>query len=183
MKLSNPEKLILLMLSDIYDKLDLLDVDTNLLRSAIHSENTWALDWEMPGVVGSEGEPTPPLVHDVINYLEMWSLLEEAYSSFDEQTKDRVAHEAEPFGRHVRFPGFDGNNEGDVFSIARILVNDMGRFSRFKGRDLNSHAPLLATYARMYEVFSSLRTSLTANRTLSPEQVISVLQAIRHPEA
>lgn len=183
MKLSNPEKLILLMLSEIYDKLGLTDVDTNLLRSAIYTENAWALDWEMPGVVGSESEPTPPLVRDVVNYLDMWSFLEEAHSSFDVSTKERVAQEAEPFGRHVRFPGFDGNNESEALSIVRILVDDMGRFSRFKGRELNSHAPLTANYARMYNVFEPIRASLTGSRPLGPEQVIVVLQAMRHPEA
>lgn len=183
MKLSNPEKLILLMLSEIYDKLGLTNVDTKLLSSAIHSENTWALDWEMPGVVGSDSEETPPLVIDVVNYLDMWSFLEEAHSSFDSPAKDRVAAQAEPFGSHVRFPGFDGNNETDAMSVAHILVNHMGRFSRFKGRDLNSHAPLLDNYRRMYSIFEPIRTSLSGTRHLSPEQIIAVLQAMRHPRA
>lgn len=179
MKLSNSEKLILLMLGEIYEKLELKNIDTNLLRSAIHSENTWALDWEMQGVVGSDGEPTPPLVVKVVNYLDMWSFLEEAHSSFDQPAKDFVAQEAEPFGRHVRFPGFDGNYEGEAFSIAQILVNDMGRFSRFKGRDLNSHASLLENYARMYEVFEPIRASLSGTRALEPAQVVAILQAMR----
>lgn len=183
MKLSNPEKLILLMLSEIYDKLELNDIDTRLLRSAIHSENTWALDWEMPGVVGSDSEPTPALVKDVANYLDMWSFLEEAYSSYDTVIKERIAQEAAPFGRHVRFPGFDGNNESDALSIARILVEDMGRFSRFKGRDMNSHAPLLPAYAQMLKVFEPIRPSISGTRSLSPDQAITILQAMRHPEA
>lgn len=181
MKLSNPEKLILLMLSEIYDKLGLTEVDTSLLRSAIYTENTWALDWEMQGVVGSESEPPPPLVHKVINYLDMWSFLEEAHNSFDAPTKDRVAQEAEPFGKHVRFPGFDGNNESEALSIAKILVNDMGRFSRFKGRDMNSHAPLLENYARMYKIFEPIRATLTGTQFLEPEHVIAILHAMRNP--
>lgn len=179
MKLSNPEKLILLMLSDIYEKLELSGIDTNLIRSAIHTENTWALDWEMPGVVGSDSEPPPPLVVDVINYLDMWSFLEEAHSSFDASLKDQVAKEAEPFGKHVRFPGFDGNNEFEALSIARILINDMGRFSRFKGRDLNSHTPLLVVYKRMYSIFEPIRESLSGTRPLAPSQVVTILQAMR----
>lgn len=183
MKLSNPEKLILLMLSEIYDKLGLTSVDTNLLSSAIHTENTWAIDWEMPGVVGSDREPTPPLVTDVVNYLDMWSFLEEAHTTFDLPAKEQVALEAEPFGGNVRFPGFDGNNEVEAMSIAHILVNDMGRFSRFKGRDLNSHAPLMENYERMYKVFEPIRASLTGARPLAPAQVVAILQAMRHPGA
>lgn len=168
------------MLSEIYDKLSLTDVDTSLLRSAIYTENTWALDWEMQGVVGSESESPPPLVDDVVNYLSMWSFLEEASSSFDVPTKEKVAQEAEPFGRHIRLPGFDGNNEIEALSIAKILVEDMGKFSRFKGRDLNSHAPLLENYARMYKVFEPIRRSLTGTRPLGPEQVIAILRAMQH---
>lgn len=178
MQLSNPEKLILLMLSEIYDKLELNQVDTNLLRSAIYSENTWALDWEMPGVIGSEGEATPQIVRDVVGYLDMWSFIEEAYATYDVSSRELIAREAGPFGRHVRFPGFDGNNETGALSIARILVEDMGRFSRFKGRDLNSHAPMIPAYDRMIEVFEPIRSSLTGVRPLAPEQVVSILLAM-----
>ncbi len=177
MKLTNPEKLILLMLSEIYDKLSLEDVDTQLLRSAIYTENTWALDWEMPGVVGSDAEPTPPLVEEVIHYLDMWSFLEEAYSAFDSTEKMRIELEAAPFGKHVRFPGFDGNNETELLGIARILIEDMGRFSRFKGRDLNSHFPSREKYRNMFEVFAPFRLELNGLSGLSVENVISILRA------
>lgn len=180
MKLTNPEKLILLMLSGIYDKLELDDVDTKLLRSAIHSENTWALDWEMPGVVGSDSEATPAAVIEVVKYLDLWSFLEDAHSVFNTLEKGRIEKEAEPFGKHVRFPGFDGNNESEYLGIARILIDDMGRFSRLKGRDLNSHIPLVPAYSRMYEAFEPMRASLGSTRTLSPDQVIAILKKMRH---
>lgn len=31
-------------------------------------------------------------------------------------------------------PGFDGNNEGDEYSAAQFLVDEMGRFGSYKGR-------------------------------------------------
>lgn len=177
MKLTNAEKLILLMLSDVYEKLELDGIDTKLIRSAIYSENTWALDWEMPGVVGSQSEPTPPLVQEVANYLDMWWMLEDAAASFDPKTKARLEKEAAPFGTHIRFPGFDGNNESRALSIARILIEDMGRFSRFQGRDLNSHAPLSPAYARMYEVFARIKPSL-GSKGLSADQALAILKAM-----
>jgi len=178
MKLTNPEKLILLMLSDIHDKLDLDSVDTNLLRSAIYTENTWALDWEMPSVVGSEPDPTPEAVSEVVNYLEMWSFIEEAVSSFGSEETTRLERNAAPFGKHVRFPGFDGNNEAKALGIARILIEDMGRFTRFKGRDLNSHAPLLGAYARMHRMFSGMRDQSGHRIHLSVDQVAAILNAM-----
>lgn len=182
MKLNNAEKLILLMLSEIYEKLGLTDVDTKLLSAAIHSDNTWALDWEMPGVVGENPEETPSIVREVLEYLDMWSALEEAYASLDEEEKRQIEKEAEPFGRHVRFPGFDGNNESKLLSIARLLVEDMGRFSRFQGRDLNSHVSLRQNYARMLRVFEPLRVTSSGARRLNENQIASVLKAMRHPE-
>lgn len=167
------------MLSDIYDKLGLEDIDTKLLRSAIYSENTWALSWEMPGIVGDDVEPTPPLVQAVINYLDMWSSLEEAHSYFDDSAKARVAYEAGPFGKHLRFPGFDGNNESKALSIAQILIDDMGRFGRFKGRDLNSHAPLIPNYRKMLEAYEPIRVSRLGFQILSVDQVISIMKAMR----
>lgn len=175
MKPTNPEKLMLLMLSDIYEKLNLTDVNAKLIRSAIHSENTWAIDWGSPGA-----EPPPPLVIEVVKYLDMWTFLEAAYASFDATNKARVATEAHPFGNPVRFSGFDGNNEGELFSIARILIDDMDRFTNFKGRDLNSHAELRSNYARMYEVFEPIRATLHMGG-MSPSQVIDVMKAKLHP--
>ncbi|WP_054076152.1 YfbU family protein [Comamonas testosteroni] len=179
MKLTNPEKLILLMLSDIYDKLELDSIDTRLLRSAIYTENTWALDWEMPGVVGSEPDATPEIVKKVLNYLEMWAFIEEAVSSFTPDESAQLERIAAPFGRYVRFPGFDGNNESEELGIARILIDDMGRFTRFKGRDLNSHAPLQPAYERMYRVFSNMQNRIDHRVHLSVDQVADILNAVR----
>ncbi|WP_112774616.1 YfbU family protein [Cupriavidus alkaliphilus] len=182
MKLTNSEKLILLMLSDIYDRLELNEIDTKFLRSAIYSENTWALDWEMSGVVGSQQEETPKDVTEVLDCLEMWSHIEEAYANFNAEERAQVEIKAEPFGRHVRFPGFDGNNEAELLGIARLLVDDMGRFSRFKGRDMNSHAPLREAYGRMLKHYLPMRGKNFGVRALSPQQMVELLQAMRHPD-
>ena len=47
MKLTNPEKLILIMLSEIYKKLDIQDgIDPKFVESAIYSDNTWGFEWK-----------------------------------------------------------------------------------------------------------------------------------------
>ena len=183
MKLTNPEKLILLMLSELHEKVGVKDgTDTKLLKRAIYSDNTWALDWEMQGVVGDKSEPTPPEVTDVVNVLDMWSFIEEAYEKFDAPSRDKVKVGAAPFGEHVTFTGFDGNNESRHMSIARFLVQDMDRFTRFKKRDLNSHHPSIEGLLRMSEVFEKIRPTL-ADRGLSADEVIQLLNARRHTGA
>jgi uncharacterized protein YfbU (UPF0304 family) len=180
MKLTNPEKLILTMLADIHKKLGIENsVDTKLLTSAIYSDNTWALSWEMPSIVGDSPDPTPPAVSQVSDILDMWSFIEEAYASFGASEKKKIEAEANPFGTHVQFSGFDGNNEAELMSIARFFVEDMGRFSRFKGRDLNSHHPSIETYRRMLAVFEPIRKTL-AGHELTAGQVIELLNAKRY---
>ena len=180
MKLTNPEKLILLMLAELHDKVGVKDgTDTKLLTRAIYSDNTWALDWEMPGIVGDNLEPNPPEVTDVVNFLDMWLFIEEAYEKFDAPSREKVKTGAAPFGEHVTFTGFDGNNESRHMSIALFLVEDMGRFTRFKKRDLNSHHPSIEGLRRMLDVFENIRPTLV-NRRLHADEVIQLLNA-RHP--
>ena len=179
MRLTNSEKLILTMLAEIHEKLEIRDgIDTKLLTSAIYSDNTWALSWEMPGIVADSLDPTPPIVNEVTNILGMWSFLEQAYANFDQPAKDKIKTEADPFGSHVKFNGFDGNDESEYLSIAQFLVKDMGRFSLFQGRDLNSHCTSIDSHSRMFQVFKPIRSTLD-HHGLSPEQVIEILQAKR----
>lgn len=167
----------MVMLSDIHEKLGIENgVDTKLLTSAIYSDNTWALSWELQGIIGGSPDPTPPEVSEVTDILDMWSLIEEAYATFDAPEKTKIEAEAGPFGKHVQFSGFDGNNETEHMSIARFLIEDMGRFSRFKGRDLNSHHPSIEKYRRMFAVFEPIRKTLVGHG-LTAGQVIELLNA------
>ncbi len=181
MKLTNAEKLILTMLADMHEKLEIDEVDTKLIKQAIYSNNTWALSWELPGIVGDSAEPTPPEVSLVVDILDMWSFIEEAYERFDATEKSALEAKADPFGKHVAFSGFDGNNESEYMSIANFLVKDMDRFSRFASRDLNSHCPSIDGYQRMLPKFLAIRPTLVG-RGLSVEEMAEVLNARRHPD-
>jgi len=177
MKLTNPEKLMLLMLSEIYEKNGLVEVDAKLIKSSIFSGNTWALTWKMHGLFGTDADVTPPLVTEVADYLGMWVILEEAYEKFDKSNKSRIKNEAGVFGAEVRFPGFDGNEEAELCSIARTFIKDIGIFERLNGRDLNSHAPHRSTYSKMHEQFKLIPSKTYSLSGLSPDQVIQVLRA------
>ncbi len=176
MKLTNPEKLILLMLSEIQEKLGINDHTTKLITKSIYSNNTWALSWELNGVVGDSPDETPKEVTEVVHILDMWDFIEESYSSLNQSDKDKIEQDAEPFGKYVQFIGFDGNNETEHLGIARFLIDDMNRFSRFKGRELNSHSPRLNSNLNMFSVFKKIRPKL-GERSLHVDEIIEILKA------
>lgn len=123
----------------------------------------------------------PRDVSFVVDVLDMWNFIERAYEELTDSDKKRIAEEAEPFGEHVTFLGFDGNNEASLLGIARFLINDLERFSRFEGRDLNSHSPTIDKYRRMLRVFSELRPQL-AGRELDADELIQLLQ-VKRPQS
>ncbi len=179
MKLTNSEKLILIMLSDIYEKLGIdgdSGIDPKFVKSAIYSDNTWGLEWQYTGIFLDRTEPTPPEVTEVVNYLDMWSFIEEAYDKLDASARKMLEKKADPFGQHVQFRGFDGNNEPEYMGIAQFLIEDLDRFQRFKDRDLNSHMPSVGLYRRMYQIFEPIRRTLI-DRGLSIDELVAILNA------
>lgn len=174
MQLTNPEKLIISMLAELHEKAGIEVEQAQLIKRAIYSNNTWALSWELQGIVGDDREETPPLVSDVVNILDMWSFLEEAMAALPEKDAQEVR---DAVGRTTEFIGFDGNNESEAFSTAVFLIGPMKRFESYVGRDMNSHIPTLDRYRAMYQVFKDLRPNLGYRRTLSREQLIQVMNA------
>src|SRR5947199_5895682 len=123
MELSNGEKLILVMLSEIYEHLKIKgEIDPKFVRKSIFSEQTWSLAWQYPGIIGSSENKIPPVVSEVLDILEMWEMLEVSYKRLKPADKTRVEAEAKPFGSNVQFRGFDGNNETEYMGAAGFLV-------------------------------------------------------------
>jgi len=176
LRFSDGEKLTILMLCDIIKHLKVKsDTNPEFVQSAILDGQLWALRWQMTGVFhGYETKERD--VSEVVAILDMWSFLEESYEKLPKKEKDKIKAQNLPFGSHLTFLGFDGNNETDQIGIARFLVEEMGRFSRFKGRELNSHLPVLASYRAMSRVFEPMRRTLIG-RSLSPEEIIEILGA------
>jgi uncharacterized protein YfbU (UPF0304 family) len=170
------EKLITLMLTDLLKGLN-VETETNidLVRSAIYGGHYWALGWEMPGVYHGHNDKESR-VSFVVDVLDMWSFLEEGYEVLSDEGKEQLAKVADPFGAHVKFLGFDGNNEAEYMSIATFLVRDLDRFTRFKDRSFNSHSPTLVGYGRMVRAFEPIRATLIGRR-MTVDELATVLNA------
>lgn len=180
MQIRDSEKLILLMLCDLYDKNSVEgDIDHDFIREAIFDQQTWAIPWKFSGIPFKDQE-TPPEVKYVLDILQMWSIIEYSYSELSEEEKTILQRDAAPFGDDPRFRGFDGNNESELLVAAEFIINKLDRFQEFKGRYLNSHAPSVDGYDRMLKVFNKAFES-NMGQPLSLEQLTVILSEIRHP--
>ena len=176
-RFSDGEKMLMLMMGDLYKHLGIKDAETNpdFLAKVIYGGHYWAPKWDMQGVFHDHVDNPEDLKH-VVDTLDTWSFIEEAFEKFTPPQRDQIATEVGPLGTQVAFHGFDGNNESSQLSIARFLIEDMERFSRFKGRDLNSHHPTHGRYARMNALFEPMRAGLIGHG-LSAAQVITLMKA------
>jgi len=179
---SDGEKLLIMMMRDLYKNLKLQrgEIDPDFVAEVILGGHYWAPKWEMPGLY-HDHEDDPTEVRFVVDVLDMWSFIESAFAKLTKKDKDRIEKEVGPIGRSVKFIGFDGNNETTLMGIALFFVNKMGRFSLFHGRDMNSHTPMASNYRRMLSVFGPMRAGLVGT-DLSARQIIAILQA-RSPSA
>lgn len=175
-RFSDGEKMLMLMMGDLYKHLGIENAETNpqFLAEVIYGGHYWAPKWDMEGVFHDHVDDPADLKH-VVDVLDMWSFIEEAYERFTPAERAQIEKDAGPLGKHVAFHGFDGNNESSQLSIARFLIEQMNRFQRFKGRDLNSHHPTEARYRRMVEIFTAMRANLIGHG-LSAGQVITLLK-------
>lgn len=173
---SDGDKMLMLMMGDLFKALKIKNSESNpeFLAKVIYGGHYWAPKWDMQGVFHDHVDNPRDVTH-VVNVLDMWSFMEEAYDQLNPTQKSAITEEVGPWATDVKFSGFDGNNESSQMSIARFLVEEMSRFSRFKGRDMNSHSPTYHRYIRMIELFEPMRASLVGGG-LSLQQLVALLK-------
>lgn len=185
MEFSNEQKLIIALLTEIHSKLDIQDgLDAEFVQKAVSENQGWALGWRYPGLF-EETADDPHQVKFVADVLDMWSRLETSYDALDESGRASLAESAAPFGKNVRFPGFDGNNESEYLAIARMFVDHLDRWSEFDGRIVNAHMHTVEGYQRMLEVFERIQKHKMSNGdygSLDVEELSEVLSERTHPE-
>jgi uncharacterized protein len=176
MNVSDGERLIIMMLCDLYTTLNVKgDVDPELVRSSIlGGSRRWLAD----KIASDDGSSNGP-AGEVRQILEMWSAIERGYKRLSVDEKDQVEAEAGPLGRGVRFSGFDDDTEHEYRDAARHLIEDLNSFDRFQGRNLSAHMPTLDGYRRMLRLFAMMGP-VTADVKLTVRQIISLANAEKH---
>lgn len=180
MKLSDGEKIIILMLTELYEKLQVDgEMEPDFLRSAIFNDKLWGIRWKYSGIPFSD-EEDPEVVREVLDILDMWSAIERSYASIDSTGKESIKQRLGVLGDSPQFRGFDGNNESEYVGTALFLVNELDRYAEFKGRGFNCHHPSIDMHRRMLAVFNPLRRRFMST-DLSASELLQVLQEQIHP--
>lgn len=172
MNLEPKDRLILLMLCEIARKVGATDLNLDLISKAVSSGHDWAIDWEMGGVLPEKADDLQH-VREVTDILDMWRFIEQDFANLDAGDKESVK---KSLGMTPKFNGFDGNNEIEHMSIARMMIETMGRFDHFKGRNLNSHYPSLDAAISAVSRFEKIRPGLVPPKTLTAVQIIEILK-------
>jgi uncharacterized protein YfbU (UPF0304 family) len=174
-ELSDGDRLILMLLTDLLKPTSKRSgVEGDFIIDAITGGHYWALDWQYPGLFHGHRDK-PSAVADVLDILECWMLVETGMVALADKDRKYVLATT---GAAPNFLGFDGNYEGEHLGIARFLVERMERFPHFKGRNFNSHVPVLDSYRRMARAFAPIRNTLH-RREMSVSELITVFHAQR----
>jgi uncharacterized protein len=175
--LTDGEKLIFMMLRDLFKRLKITgdETDIEFMSDVIFGGHYWAPRWKMHGLFHDHTDD-PREVGYVVDVLDMWDFLERGYERLTEEEREAIASAVPHYGQNVRFPGFDGNKESSKLGIADFLVEKMKRFTRFSGRELNSHFPAFGRYERMLPIFERTRSKLIG-RDLGRDEIIAILLA------
>ena len=176
---SDGEKVIMSVLADIARQSKTrTGVDVDVACKAIEGGHFWAFRQGECGMFRSHAD-TDAEVDFVMQVLDMWAFIEDAFEKLNQSDRQRLAKEAAPFGAHARFRGFDGHSEENALNLVRFCVSDLGKFQRFQSRcdSLDARQPMSVLYRRMLPVFESIRETLDG-RLLTADELIEILRAM-----
>jgi len=164
-----------MVLANQYQMLSLLDAQDREFweQAAEMARQGWPVD-NLPGVDLIKSYLKDALTTEdqrfVLDAFHVFELLQDA------EKKGMKASEEHAF---TKFPGFDGNREGQLLSYARHIRSNEHRFEyvELAGNDLNSHFPVAEMYQRMIVEWERHGRPLYLNQ----EQFSALLSAQIHP--
>lgn len=172
MKLSSGERLLLVMLADIQQKLGIDgEIDANLVKSAIVRGHAWALEGEYSWLK-NDNEDDPAIVEETDEILTMWRIIDNSVSKL---TPDEMKSlEKACYPHSIRFSGFDGNND-DHHGIARFMVNELEFYTERKEGPMNSHSRTeLPLYRAMLQRLNAIEDKYV--KPLTSDQLVKVIK-------
>ncbi|EPG2416317.1 YfbU family protein [Stenotrophomonas maltophilia] len=178
MKFTDEQRLIVIMLADIQKSMKLGgEFDPDFIKKVAIDGHEFAIPFEHSGAFSSSDHELPEEFRFVINVLDMWSFIEDGLKNLDSAGRAALEAAAGKFALTAKFDGFDGNGETELMAYTRLLVDDLNRFSEFRGRNFNSHSMRAARYAAMHSVFEPIRDLTLGERELNAEELAQILTA------
>lgn len=150
MKLSPSERLIIELLCDIANKKP-SDYDTNFISKAISSQQEWAIPIKYQCL--DDGSPKPLFVSEVYAILETYRWISDTIQSTGISKDDLKKMVVDNSTAPITFDGFDGNNESEHLSAARMLIDDLGLYQEQSGKANNTHAPRRDAYIKVSNAY------------------------------
>lgn len=105
----------------------------------------------------------------VWDVLQMYRTLYNSYYDLNEIEKKQIDLD------DITYKGFDGNEEGDYYSYANFILEDMGRYDEIykNGKaELNSHYNVLNEYSEMLDKWKDLKVGRYDTLTFEQMQYI-----------
>ena len=179
MEMTKAERLIVLMLCDLYkspgeDKI----FNPKLVEYAIAQGQLWALSWEY-GDLLSAPSPTKEQVDLVAEVMTMWQVIEAFMSRFTPEEREEIASATDHSLDLLKFQGFYEEPYRSIFSF---MLEELGQWSNFAGRDYSKMLPVLGADLRMLAKYKEIRDANGFDLKLTPAQIIEILNERTHPE-
>lgn len=149
MNLTQGERLIIVMLSEVMEALKLnKEIDPTLVKTLAIDNDGWALQRKYHGLFESIA-PSDEVVKETTDILWMFGIIE---SSIAKLTGDEA--EAAKGWHYNKWHGFDANNDPH-YGVARTMIETLGEFADSrKDGNINSHSQTsLPAYRAMYAKF------------------------------
>ena len=170
------EKVIILMLCELFRHLgvDKHALNLDLIEEGALGKHHWALEWELSHMFerGIGGD----IAAEVGQILDMWSIIEYSYRSLSAEDRASLEQNARITEHSAQFGGFDLNTEVTHYSVARVMIEVLGRFSDLKERELNSHYPVLDRYLAMMAAYKAMNETRELSNPLTREQIEELLE-------
>ncbi|KMV71908.1 hypothetical protein WB66_05240 [bacteria symbiont BFo1 of Frankliniella occidentalis] len=171
------EKIALLMLCDLHEKNKINgDIDPNIIRSAIVTGNTWAIQNQYSALFPEEVDIDVKNI--VSSTLNMYRYISMSLKALPVEDADELIgkHHVVVHERSVQFPGYDGNNEGEYISVA-AMFKTLNLFSEQLEIDKNSHQESCEDYENALNELDAIRAEGGDVHKMTKEQIDKLLSA------
>lgn len=135
--------------------------------------NSRGIHGPFPDALRAPEDGGSPIARDVAGFFEMWAHIEEGFAALD-ASDQRAFREDKDLVPPV-FQGFDGQCEGEYQHMARFMIEELGRFKGFAGRDLESYHPMVGRYRQLLEAFRPIWSRTEGGRPLTADELRAVL--------